>query len=320
MAFDGNPWAVENGANMSAAVARAAHYAATRGAQGITEPGDLKVTQTSVASQAVEIAAGSATVLNHGADGESYHGLARTPTNVPISVSGSTRHDLIIGRIIDPDFSPWQPSDVPDAVNGPYWEPHVVQGVTSSTTLASDVVGYSAIALARVAVPAAGNITNAMITNLRELAQPRSELQQYTTIPTDDAHLSSDPWVNWPEEANRNVFVPAWATRVVIEVLYSGVRANIGATFGYLRARLGSSGGTSITTLPSGYDVNTPAANNFDRQTYVNADTLTLPSSLRGTLQPFSLEGHRNVTSDTTIQVDGATTVSAKLHFLEGAA
>lgn len=314
--FDGVPWAVENGANTTAAVARAAHYAATRGAQGVTEPGDLKVTATATPSQQVSVAAGSATILNHAAPGESYHGLARTPTPQPISVSGAARTDLLIARIIDPDFSPWQPSDVPDPVNGPYFLPHVVQGVSPSTTKASDVVSYSAVALARIAVPASGNITNAMITDLRQLAQPRQEPQQFTVVPSANETLTLGAYGAWPTQTSRQVFVPAWATKVIVEVLMGGLKVSAGAVWGAVRARLGA----SLTTTPAGYDINTTNSDNaYDRTTLFVADTLTLPSVYRGTTQTFSLEGVRSGGA-TAIEVDGTTTVSMKLTFLEGAA
>lgn len=211
--FDGVPWAVENGAKASGAVARAAHYAATRGAQGIALPGDMKVSATPSPSQSVRIGTGSTTILNRQAPGESYQGLARSFTDVSVTVDGSPRTDLVIATIIDPDFSPWTVADVPDAVNGPYFVPEVLEGVDPNTTRASDVVGYSAYELARISVPASGNITSGMITSLRQLAQPRSWSDTIMQGGLVAEHLttSDTDWKDWPSNT-WTVQVPEWAT------------------------------------------------------------------------------------------------------------
>jgi hypothetical protein len=211
MAFDGAPWVVE-GANTSAAAGRVLANAATRDAQGVMLPGDLKVTATPTASQAVRIATGAAVVRNVQAPGESYIGLARSLTDVNINVTGTPRTDLLVGEIIDPDFPPWQPNSVPDPLNGPFWRPHVLQGVGAGTIRASDVVSYSAIALARIAVPATGNITTGMITDLRRLVQPRTWRELYSfNCGANPVTLQSTDFVDWPT-VQMNVFVPEWAT------------------------------------------------------------------------------------------------------------
>lgn len=223
MAFDGVPWVVENGAQISGAAGRVLANAASRDAQGVLLPGDLKVSATPTASQAVRLDTGSAVVRNAQAPGESYIGLARSTTDVDIDVTGSPRTDLIVGRIIDPDFSPWQPSDVPDPVNGPYWEPYVIEGVTSGTDEASDVVGYSAIALARVAVPASGNITNGMITDLRKLVQPRNfpDLAAVQDPARDDLTTTDTAYRDWPANVKHTVIVPDWATHALVALMVS---------------------------------------------------------------------------------------------------
>jgi hypothetical protein len=54
---------------------------------------------------------------------------------VGINLAGGGCSDLIIVRVIDPDFSAWQPYQHPESIaNGPYREPVVVPGVTSTTS------------------------------------------------------------------------------------------------------------------------------------------------------------------------------------------
>lgn len=210
-----------NGGDVDASAARAAHYAATRGAQGITLPGDMKVVATPTPSQGVRIGTGSCTVLNAQATGESYQGLARSSTDVGIDVTGATRYDLVVAQIIDPDFAPWTTADVPDTVNGPYFLPHVIKGVASGTTKASDVVSYAALALARIAVPASGNITNGLITDLRRLAQPRTwphkNVQPGPSSGTTQLPTSQTAFTAWPGITDQ-VQVPDWATRAQIGI------------------------------------------------------------------------------------------------------
>jgi len=279
--FDGKPWAVEHGATIPAAVARAAHYAATKGRQGVTRPGDLKVAATPSASQGVRIGTGSATILNQQAPGESYQGLARTFTDVNVTVNGSARTDLVIGRIIDPDFAPWQPSDVPDGVNGPYWRPYVVPGVSSSTTKASDVVSYSAVELARIAVPASGNITNGMITDLRRVTNVDRERHVSSVLPTDTRFTA--PPANgrvWFPFVNELIFCPEWATRAQIVVTVSSLLFDSGVYQGRIRAEYGWNGTTvtSLNTEDAGLD--SPAARN--RQTIMMATEVAIPEEFRG--------------------------------------
>lgn len=292
MAADGVPWAVENGAHVSAAVARAAHYAATNGAQGIAQPGDLKVTATSTPSGQVEIAPGSCTIRNHGGEGESYAGLARTETAISISpTGGSTRSDLVIARIIDPDYSPWQPSDVADPVNGPYFDFEVIPGVDPSTTAASDVVSYSAVALARIDMPASTtNVTNAYIVDVRELAQPRRSPDLIRVALTSDPgadDLDSTSWENWPA-SSAPVFIPEWATEAIIRVKIEGVYAATNTVAGELRAVLSPFGGSVFaTTLTSKYS----ALDVDSRRQYEVSDRVSIPAAHRGTTRYIYPQG-----------------------------
>lgn len=298
MAFDGGPWAVENGAYTSAAAARAAHYAATNGEQGITRPGDLKVTPTPTASKAVRIATGSATLLNQQAPGESYQGLARSFTDVPISVNGASRNDLIIAQIIDPDFPPWQESDVPDPVNGPYFKPHVLQGVSASTTKATDVVPqYSALALARIAVPASGNITGG-ITDLRALAQPHSWARNFGGPPASQVNYvpgmadGGDPFTMATfSNVNPDVYIPAWATHHDVVASAIGVRTDGALNNGAALVRLGpQAGGLYGPHINYDFSDQNVTTGEWNLQTLAAVNIgAPVPSALRGTTQKVTM-------------------------------
>lgn len=294
MAFDGVPLLVTGG-NTRASVVRGGLFAGTNGRQGVVLPGDLKVTATPTASQAVRIAAGGAVVLLRQAAGQSYYGGAATSTDVPIVVDGVARTDMVIGRIVDPEFSPWSAASVASATEGPFWEPFVLRGVSSGATKASDVVSYSALELARVAVPASGNVTSSMITDLRSLAQPRTYVDNVAQAgpgTADYVTTSETAWHNWPPNSHAT-FVPEWATHAQVRVTFASILStgsadvNLRVQFGsltgpiaYFDKNSGSGGGAEATTqiVYAEFDVRTMAGT-----------TQTLRTNARRTFETVNL-------------------------------
>ncbi len=233
MAFDPVPLAIGGGAVHSDNVWRVAANIFSRDSQGIRRPGDFKVTQTGTASGTVNIAPGGMVLRNAQAPGESYVGSAPTLTTESRGLTTAGNH-LIVARIIDPEFAPWQPSGTPGAPNvsvpnGPYFEPHVINGVSAATTLAEQVVTYTAEALALVKNPTgAAAITDAMITDLRRLNQPRIgfDFDVQNTIGPEYVTTAETAWHQWPMNS-KSVFVPRWATHAqcMIDVPYKALRA-----------------------------------------------------------------------------------------------
>lgn len=226
MAFDPVPLAIGQGAAHTDDVFRVAANIFSRDSQGVALPGQMKVAALGTPGAAVTIAPGGVVIRNVQNPGQSYVGRAATSTQVSIAANatGSVRRDLIIARIIDPDFSPWQPSGSPGAPNvsvadGPYFEPFVVSGVASGTTKASQVVGYSAVELARVDVPAnTSAITSGMIVDLRALAQPRIGFAY--DVQTGPAVGQALPipqaaFVDYPTNS-LSVYVPRFATHAQV--------------------------------------------------------------------------------------------------------
>ena len=224
MAFDPVPWAIGNGAEVSEETGRVFANIASRNSQGINLPGDLKVTALAVPGGAIQIAPGGVVLRNRQAPGQSYVGRAATVTQVPIAPTGSSgpRSDLVIARVRDPEFAPWQPyTDPAQIAHGPYFEPFVISGVPSNTKFAEDIVTYTAEALARIDIPAnTAAITNAMIVPLRRLAQPRTYSPfdvQPGAMPVN--HLATNE-INW-HHCPLNTFevdVPAWATHAQVMI------------------------------------------------------------------------------------------------------
>lgn len=320
--FDPVPLSV-NGGYHDGSLLRLLGYAATSGEKGVIQPADCRVTQLSSAGPQVAIGIGAVSIPNAFNDSaENYVAHASSESRLDVGATlGSGRSDLVVVRVYDPEFSAENAPPVGQEPTWQYARPIVIPSVPSGTETAEELdLGYPAVELARIDLPPnTTNITSGMIKDLRQIARPRSKIVQQT-ITHDTGYsqaLISSPWNPWATSANQTIFIPPWAKRVIIEVLFGGVKNNAGGTWGGLRARLGSSGSAfSVVTREIGYDVNTPAANNYDRSMQFVADTLTLTDEIRGTSQPFGIEG-RKYGGDTSIEIDQETVISTKLTFEE---
>lgn len=233
MALDNVPWFIGGGAEHSPAVARTLAYAATNGADGIITPTDLKVTALPTPGAAVRVAPGAAVMLNRypGGTSQSYIGRNESSTDVSVTATGSsggvTRY--LIMRVDDPQFGGPAPANVLD---GPYvrfvW-------VSSITNLA-----YPFAPLAKLVQPAnTATITNAMLTNIREVANPRSpELQTRVSAIATAHNLTANTFQNFPNVAE-SIRVPDWATYAVCTAFLSGMQQVDGAVSAefYLQAK-----------------------------------------------------------------------------------
>lgn len=249
MAFDPVPWAIGGGAEHTDDLWRVAANAFTRDSEGIVLPGDMKV--TSGGAGVVNIAAGAVILRNRQKPGQSYVGAAYDPTAFPYPSNaggGSTVRHLVVARVIDPQFSPWQPSGTPGAPNtsvqtGPYFEPFLVPGVASGVTRASSVVTYSAEALARIDVPAGA--TTGTITDCRRLAQPRTGFAfDVQKVNADDSILLGDTTYTDFTTNSLALYVPRWATHAQVGIDYLSILA--GDAGGAFRAVLGGAVGPDV--------------------------------------------------------------------------
>lgn len=250
MAFDPVPWAIGGGAEHTDELLRVAANAWSRDSEGIVLPGDLKVTQLAVPGAGVLIADGAVVMRNRQAAGQSYIGRAASPTQVnPAATGGSVRHDMIIARVIDPDFSPWVPyTDPDDIAHGPYFEPYIVSGVSAvAKTLADAGISYSGYPLCRLDIPInTSTFTNAMITDLRALAQPRIGFAyDLQAVHGNDPILITDTaWRDWPTQNSLQVTVPRWATHAMVSATI-GFGTNEDACDANVRVKMGNATGPS---------------------------------------------------------------------------
>jgi hypothetical protein len=246
MAFDGVAWAIGGGAVHSDEVARILANAATRDSQGVILPGNMKVAALGTPGWAVTIAPGAAVIRTAQAPGQSYIGRAPSTTQINIAPnnSGAVRHDLVIARVKDPEFSPWSASDITDIATGPYFEPFVVSGVAANIRRASQVVNYAAVELALLSIPnGAAAVTDGMITDLRSLVQPRVgfafDVQKSTAAGNEFIDVTETAWHDWPT-SSITVDVPTWATHAQVSIALNNVSVDGKASDFAARIALGA--------------------------------------------------------------------------------
>lgn len=246
MPIEDTPWFIgASGVQHPAEVARAVAYAATGGTSGVIGQTDCKIAATSTPSNRVVVYPGAASIVSNysGATAQAYVGVVRIQDHITIdpTTSSGPRSDLIVAQITDPQygaagFDPNNPNDFK------FFKLAVVKGVAAGTKKL-----YSqtpAIALARIDIPAStATITNAMITDLRQMAVRRSDVQMRTYYPTKDLVMPSGSYAPW----GGLIFwfdVPRWATQAhftatmsSIEYIHSGTIPSIAGIMGTFGTR-----------------------------------------------------------------------------------
>jgi hypothetical protein len=295
--FQPAAWGID-GARHNAELMRFALYASTGGAEGIVEATDLKVHQLTTPGTQVVIDAGGVLVKNRSASqrNQSYGLNGRLESRLDVAATGgSSRSDLVCLRPKDPQYAPWTTVvGGGDPLTFQYAEPFIVQNVPSNTTsFASLNLGYSGYALARLDLPAGTtNVTNAMIVDLRKLAQPRRDpfLERYdhATGVVRDYTGNLNTYVRMPSDVPfASLVVPTWATRATVRVDVGGLQFVTGNLAGGLRYKMtGGSPSTSVYTKET--YVNEQQWDSGSRKFFEISSEVAIPASMRG----FTLQGN----------------------------
>ncbi|MEU9405112.1 hypothetical protein AB0E08_05290 [Streptomyces sp. NPDC048281] len=278
------------------------------GNQGVTEGNDLKVREWSTPGAGVRVGDGSAVVTGAAWGQGSYTQYNVGDAIVPIAPTGSSaRSDLVCLRVEDPEY---EGNRDPAADDIGYF--HVVSGV--SATAKAVPAGMTAIPLARLDIPAnTATITNAMVTDLRLIANPRRERTLYTAYPSTLNRLTAQngQWYNWPAAASWKVPIPSWATSAKLVVTIAGLRLSESDVFANMQTSLGTD--TGQTTA-----IDDDQGANIRRNTVVLADTITLAAALRGTTQNLFVRTQPSKSEWGNLGVDAATSLIADVEFTEG--
>ncbi|MCX5000983.1 hypothetical protein [Streptomyces longwoodensis] len=299
-----------NGATHSAEQFRALVKDLARGSEGITAGTDLKVTQLSTPGGGVQIAEGSGIVLGRVSAFQGAY-ACRNQGSATVSIAatgaGTGRSDMIILRVEDKEYE----GNI-DPATGQVNYFQVISNVSGSATSIPD--GRTGIPLARIDIPSStSTITNAMITDLRKIANPRRERSQVIHSPTGTSAAitnSNSVWQTFSTEPGVTVAVPSWASKAIISIDIAQLRYTTAQFIGLLRATFGS----SLTLQSVILDDNQTAVRRVS--TFVS-DTLTIPDTYRGTSQLLRPQATGTTGNTGNVSVDASTTLRYDIEFLE---
>jgi hypothetical protein len=338
--WDGVPWWIGGPAQHSRELARLIVYVASQGSEGIIGIGDLMVRAQTIPDDTVRVMPGACIVRNRYGGGAYQSYAARLPTtdspiDIAANTTGTARSDLVIARVEDPlpSGSPWQPYPSTDdrARVGPYVFSRPIPGVPAGTTdirQISQRANDSAITLARIDVPPnTSTITQAMITDLRQMANPRNKTRLFghSMVAAEAETLASTAAAGeyWPNVIGSlfQVDVPEWATRVVCRFEWSQVYFPGGYVAGSIWGQFGTESTPNyFTTQATGFD--TTGIANPSRMSLSVADDLAVPASMRGTnisINPHGKMGAGYAAAARPV-MDAGSSFNALLTFLEAPA
>lgn len=304
---------VGGGADHSAEQVRRLVYGHQKGAEGICEPGDLKVLPLAIPGGGVRVVIGSAFIISKamGAIREMYFGSVTEQqiVEIPPNETEAVRRDLIVMRVRDPFTadSPW--ADPGAGIEDPeeqaaaravaqYIFIERIPAVPPGTTRLQQVVGYendTAFTLARIDLPPMeGTVTDDddMIVDCRFVHTPRRDIVMraynvssgdgVTDDPVNAQYPSADTWPMTAQESGElAILIPDWATVMKIIETVSDVEAPAGSTGrGRFWVQVGASSNPNrVTTQHSRWSA---------KSTTVRvSDTKRIPKELRGTVQRF---------------------------------
>lgn len=299
-----------NGATHSAEQFRAMVQDLARGSEGITAGTDLKVSQLGTPGGGVQIAEGSAVVRGRVSAFQGTYS-ARNQGAVTMSIAsqgaGSGRSDMVILRVEDPQYEGTL-NPATDQIN--YFQ--VISNVSSSATTIPG--GLTGIPLARIDIPAStSTITNAMIVDLRQIANPRRDRSQFVHSPTSTSTAisnSNGTYTYFSSEPGWTVAIPTWASKAIITINLAQLKYSTAAFIGSLRATFGA----SLTLQAVILDDNQTA---IRRVTTFVSDTLTIPDAYRGTSQLLRVQATGTTGNTGTVAVDSSTTFRYDVEFQE---
>jgi hypothetical protein len=333
VAFRNVPWALD-GATIPSSLARLGQYVATGGAEGIAQLGDLKVLPLSTPGNGVRILAGGGIMLNRyqGETPDQTYGIyantetALGPSDMPPSV-GTARSHLVCVTVGDPEFSqaghPWMlgtdpPVGTEDTFQ--YVRPFVIQNVPSNTVNFDQLnLNYPALALARLDMPASTTtVQSSHIVDLRQMAKPREQIVQWhvnASVADSLAVATANVYEYWPDNSQRAVDIPKWATRCYATGFIEGFRI-VGSCQAALM-RIGAFG-PGISSYPSRFDEVFSSPGNADRRGINLGGDMYIPSAYRGTTQNFQVQATvTNTSQNNKLNTDSGTSVSVMLRFVE---
>ena len=326
-AVDPVPWAI-HGAKHSADVARQNTYDSTGGAEGVSNPGALKVRATQTPSNQVRVAPGGALMLSPWDEGQTYNFRVAKEAlvDVPASSSLGANTWFINAWVNDPN----KPGGTtPDSVPfGPY------AFLTCDAEPKGDFPHYTP---AKIVVPAdTATIEDDYITDLRKLAQPKREsvtlgrpsVRADVGPESDLATREADGGEYFPGGAGYfNVFrvdIPEWCTQIKIRPEWFSVRyAANKNVWGTRWMEYGTEYREHTWPGKQQYEFSTQrfqfdsGGGSTSRIDWSLIDTKTVPAKLRGQTVDFVFKAALNAGSELGVTMDIRSGLGCELTFIQ---
>lgn len=298
-------WAIQGG-SAAPEVARAMAFAATGGryAAGVVEWPDLKVTANGTSQ--IQVAPGVAVIPTRYSssasqatyvvanDAEMERGLS--PTG-----SGSGQTWYIILRVEDPQYGGAVPSDPATAA----------YSYISATNILENPFPF--VLLARVDMPpSTTNITQGMITDLRNVSQPRTLMETRFVSPIVPVDVIAGNTAKKNLATSSTMYIPPWATRARVFATYSGLQIRDAAWTGVINTRFG---GVNLGNVR--VDENTPSGGDWSRCTYSTADEVLLTDGQRDKQLSVVFQAQWTHVAGGRMRADIGSSFSAFIHFTE---
>lgn len=307
------------GAKHSGDILRQGTYNASNGAEGVTSPTAFRVRATPTPSNMVRVDPGGLLLPSPWDEGQTYsmRNASETLVEVPASSSLSENTWYINGWVNDPN----KPGGtVPVSKEfGPY------NFLTCDPEPKNNNPAY---ACAKIVVPKdTATVTQDMIEDLREMANPRTKLvprSRPNVAETTETLTVTDVKGEWFPNAGaeQRIKIPSYATRAVIKAWWIQVREPAGNSFGKIWVEYGpwaSSGERMYSTQT--FDWNIPNTTDVKRNTWMASGDVAIPASIRGTEQVFVMKARLDGTSSSSArpQIDAASGVHLEVFFQEEA-
>lgn len=305
------PYAID-GAQHSARLFRRQLQQASSGAAGISRPGDFKVLPLNVPGAGFRVSAGGVLIPSRDS-GVAYRETYGVENDGEISVldvpgtgSSGGRTDMVIVEVTDPSMQAVSYPVPDEPLTAAYSRVRVVQNVPANAKSIADVPALANVtgyACALIKWPAStGTITAAMITDLREVALPRS-IRVLRNINLTEKGTGDRQHINvggayplggdtWPQEAENagilDIEIPAWATHMAYTLSWTQLnrRGGTGNAYGQMWLQVGAHVDPDVWRgQNSQWDMDENAATH-NTSMFVS-DTAKIPTALRGKIKRF---------------------------------
>lgn len=231
----------------------------------------------------------------------------------PNTTSGEVNH-MVVVRVEDPNFEGSR-----NVMTDPIIFPQVLYNVPAGaeTVAEAGYPGLSAEPICRLTIPAStGAITNAMITDLRRIASPRTHMAAWAVRPTTTVQATnSSNWVDWITLSS-STRVPEWASRVLLHLNIAGGVVRNSEWEGTIRIRMQNLNAAASKSTEA-ISITEDATAQDRRFSLPFSDLLSIPAGMAG--QPIRIVVQAANAYSTTglLQVNAQSTITLDATYIE---